>query len=185
MERVSAQMQLEPWNQMTSWWKGSKASETLLTDRQLSFLSWVWEFQWDICVTKQVQPSSHHGKAVMRLETQIAGCLLAARETSTLTILQAFFLPLVKTDLFGRDLSSTHSYSLLFFKLSFLITFTLLLKAQILAGLYICWLLIDSPLAVHDISHCVLHLPAAIIRDQSWKEQLRSFWKTPSHFSGS
>jgi hypothetical protein len=27
----------------------------------------------------------------MSLETQIAGCLLAARETSTLTILQAFF----------------------------------------------------------------------------------------------
>lgn len=76
MERVSAQMQPEPWNQMTSWWKGSKTSETLLTNRQLSFLSWVGESQRGICVTKQIQPSSHHGKATMSLETQIAACWL-------------------------------------------------------------------------------------------------------------
>lgn len=111
MERVSAQMQPEPWNQMTSWGKGSRTSETLLTDRQLSFLSWVWEFQWDIWVTKQIQPSSHHGKATMSPETQITGCLLAATGASTPTILQAFSLPLVKTDHFGRDFSSRNSYS--------------------------------------------------------------------------
>lgn len=117
VERVSTQMQPEPWNQMTSWWKGSRTSETLLTDRQLSFLSWVWEFQRDICVTKQIQPSSHHGKATMSLEIQIANCSLAAIGASTLTILQAFFfLPLVKTDHFGRNLSSRHSYGLPFFK---------------------------------------------------------------------
>lgn len=91
VERVSTQMQPEPWNQMTSWWKGSRTSETLLTDRQLSFLSWVWEFQRDICVTKQIQPSSHHGKATVSLEIQIANCSLAAIGASTLTILQAFF----------------------------------------------------------------------------------------------
>lgn len=162
MERGSARMQPEPWNQMTSWLKGSKASETLLTGRQLGFLSWVWKFQWDICVTKQVQPSSHHGKATRSLESQITDSLLAATGASTLTILQAFF-PSFGEDRSLRQRLRTNTFSLSSFLQTFPITYTLVWKAQILTDLSLCYLLISSQLVAHDISHCVLH-PAAAIR---------------------
>lgn len=118
----------------------------------------------------------------MHTETQISGWLLIAIGAFTLAKLDGFFCS------FDEDRSSSQLCSIaLSLKSSFLTTYMLELFSQtaLFIEYFICYLLINSRQTTYCHKPLCPACSCLIINDQSWKEQLRRFWTTPSHFSGS